>query len=101
MLIYTIFMAALSVFLYRESKKLLRGESKLLQEFCKNPISQKTVLSMLRIILLSSAASAALMLLCLILTRISGEMPKPLAMLSILCYSVGFISAMFKLKNMQ
>ncbi len=100
MLIYILFMSALSAFLYRESKKLLAGESRLLKEFCKDPLSTKTALSTLRIVFLSSAASATIMLLCFLLTKISGTMPKPIAALSILCYTIGFIAAMLKLNKL-
>ena len=101
MLIYTVFMAAIAAFFYRESKKLLAGRSNLLQEFCKDPLSTKTVLSMLRIICLSAAASAVLMLLCFLISKFTGTMPTLVAALSILCYTIGFIIAMLKLKKMQ
>lgn len=99
MLIYIIFMAVLAAFLYRESKKVAEGRSNLLKDFCKDPLSTKAALSMLRIVFLASAASAAVMLICFIITQITGTMPKPVAALSILLYSIGFISAMFKMKN--
>ena len=100
MLIYIVFMAALAAFFYKESKKLLEGRSNLLKEFCKDPLSTKTALSMLRIICLSAAASAFLMLIAFIISKITGAMPTPVAALSILCYTIGFIIAMLKLKNM-
>lgn len=99
MLIYIIFMAALAAFLYKESKKVVEGRSTLLKDFCTDPVSTKAALSMLRIVFLASAASAVVMLLCFVITQVTGTMPKPLAALSILLYSIGFISAMFKMKN--
>ena len=101
MLIYILFMTALSAFLYQESRKVLEGKSNLLREFCKDPVSTKTALSMLRIVFLASAASAALMLVCFLLTKAGGAMPKPVAALSILCYTIGFISAMLKLNRLK
>lgn len=101
MLIYVIFMVAIAVFLYKESIKLLKGESNLLKEFCNDPVSAKTALSLMRRVLLSAVFSAGLMLACFVVTKTTGVMPKPLAALSILCYTFGFIHAMFKAKNMR
>lgn len=99
MLIYVIFMIVIARFLYKESIKLLKDESTLLKEFCSDPVSKKTALSLLRKILLSTIFSAGLMLACFVVTKATGVMPKPLAVLSILCYTIGFISSMFKLKK--
>lgn len=99
MLIYVIFMIVIARFLYKESIKLLKDESTLLKEFCSDLVSKKTALSLLRKILLSTIFSAGLMLACFVVTKATGVMPKPLAVLSILCYTIGFISSMFKLKK--
>ena len=101
MLIYVIFMVAIAVFLYKESIRLLKGESQLLKEFCNAPSAKKTVLSLMRKVLLSAIFSAGLMLACFFVTKATGVMPKPLAALSILCYTFGFIHAMVKAKNMR
>lgn len=101
MLIYVLFMAAIAVFLYKESIKLLKNESTLLQEFHDDPIARKTVLSLMRKVLLSAIFSAGLMLACFAVTKATGVMPKPLAALSILCYTFGFLHAMIKAKNMR
>ena len=61
MLIYVIFMAAIAVFLYKESIKLLKDESTLLKEFCTDPVAKKTALSLMRKVLLSAIFSAGLM----------------------------------------
>lgn len=100
MLLYTILMTVIAVSLYRESKKLAEGRSALLQDFCKDPLTTKTILSLLRKVCLTAAASAVVMLLCLILTQMTETICKPLAVLSILLYTIGFIGAMFKLKNL-
>ena len=100
MLIYIVCMAAIAVLFYKESKKLLEGRSTLLQEFCKDPLSTRTILSMLRIICLSALVSAVLMLAAFLFSKLTGRLPAPLAALSILCYTVGFISAMLKFKNL-
>ena len=55
----------------------------------------------MRKILLSALLSAGLMLACFVVTKTTGVMPKPLAALSILCYTISFIHAMFKAKNMR
>ncbi len=99
MLIYIILMLGIAIFFYKESKKLLEGRSNLLQEYCNDPASTKKALSLLRKIFLTSAASAVLMAVCFVMTKVTGTMPKPVAALSILCYAVGFIGAMFQLKN--
>ena len=101
MLIYVLFMAAIAYFLYKESIKLLKNESTLLKEFADDPAAKKTALSLMRKILLSSLLSAGLMLACFVVTKATSVMPKPLAALSILCYTIGFIHAMFKAKNMR
>lgn len=101
MLIYVVFMVAIAVFLYKESIKLLKGESELLKEFRNDPAAKKTALSLMRKVLLSAIFSAGLMLACFVVTKVTGVMPKPLAALSILCYTIGFIHAMFKAKNMR
>lgn len=97
--IYIIFMLALAFFLHRESKRLLSGESRLLRELCQSPHAAKAALSAMRIVFLAACASAVLMLLCLLLTLLGGEISKPLAAISILCYSVGFIFAVWKLSR--
>ena len=101
MLIYVLFMAAIACFLYKESIKLLKNESTLLKEFADDPLAKKTALSLMRKVLLSALFSAGLMLACLAVTKFTGVMPKPLAALSILCYTVGFMFAMIKAKNMR
>ena len=101
MLIYVLFMAAIAYFLYKESIKLLKNESTLLKEFCNDPIAKKTALSLMRKVLLSALLSAGLMLACFVVTKATGVMPKPLAAISILCYTIGFIVAMFKARNMK
>ncbi len=100
MLVYIILMTAIAVFFYKESKKLVEGRSNLLKEFCKDPLSTKTVLSMLRIICLSASASAVIMLIPFLVSKFTGTMLSPVAALSILCYTIGFITAMLKLKHM-
>ena len=99
MLIYIVLMLGIAMFFYKESKKLLEGQSNLLNEFCKDLVSTKKALSLLRKIFLTSAASAVLMAVCFMITKVTGTMPKPVAALSILCYAAGFIGAMFQLKN--
>ena len=99
MLIYIVLMLGIAMFFYKESKKLLEGQSNLLNEFCKDLVSTKKALSLLRKIFLTSAASAVLMVVCFMITKVTGTMPKPVAALSILCYAAGFIGAMFQLKN--
>lgn len=99
MLIYIVLMSAIAIFCHQESKKILAGQSTLLRELCKDPTTAKTALSTLRIICLTSAASALIMLFPFVLSKTTGSLPKPLAALSILCYTIGFIAAMLKLKN--
>ncbi len=101
MLIYVAFMAAIAWFLHKESTKLLKNESELLREFCDAPVTKKAVLSLLRKVLLSALGSALLMLICFILKMATGAMLKPLAALSILCYTIGFMYAMLKAKNIH
>ena len=101
MLIYVLFMAAIAYFLYKESIRLLKNESKLLKEFADDPVSKKTALSLMRKVLLSSLLSAGLMLACFVVTKATGVMPKPLAAISILSYTIGFIHAMCKARNMK
>lgn len=100
MLIYILLMTAIALYLYRESKKLSQGRSSLLRDYCKDPAATKAILSLLRKVCLAAAASAAAMLLCLIVSQATGVLCKPLAALSILLYTLGFIGAMFKLKNL-
>ena len=101
MLIYILFMAAIAIFLYKESIRLLKNESRLLKEFADDPIARKTALSLMRKVLLSALLSAGLMLACFVVTKLTGVMPKPLAAISILAYTIGFIFAMVKAKNMK
>ncbi|MGN1231255.1 MAG: hypothetical protein ACI4TP_05080 [Anaerotignum sp.] len=100
MLVYIILMVGIAVFFYKESKKLLVGQSNLLKEFCNDPVSQKIALSTLRILCLTSAASALLMLLAFLLSKLTGTLPTAIAALSILCYTGGFIFSMLKLKKL-
>lgn len=99
MLIYIVVMLALAAFLYRESEKIVSGESILLRELCQSPYAAKAALSAMRIVLLTACVSAFLMLVCFLLSKIFGFMPKPVAALSILCYSAGFICAMCRLRR--
>ncbi len=99
MLIYIGLMLGIAIFFYKESKKLLEGQSNLLKEFCKDPVSTKKALSLLRKVFLTSVVSAVLMAVCFVITKATGTMPKPVAALSIICYGAGFIAAMFQLKN--
>ncbi|MBQ3568716.1 MAG: hypothetical protein IJA25_07275 [Anaerotignum sp.] len=101
MLIYVLFMAAIAYFLYKESIKLLKNESTLLKEFADDPAAKKTALSLMRKVLLSSLLSAGLMLACFAVKMATGVMPKPLAAISILCYTIGFIHAMFRARKMH
>ena len=101
MLIYVLFMAAIAIFLYKESIRLLKNESRLLKEFADDPIARKTALSLMRKVLLSALLSAGLMLACFVVTKATGVMPKPLAAISILAYTIGFIYAMIQAKNMK
>ena len=100
MLIYIVFMLAVTAFFYQESKKILTGKSVLLKELCNDPVSAKIARSALRILCLASAVSAILMLIPFILSKLTGAFPTPVAALSILCYTVGFIFAMLKLKKL-
>ena len=100
MLIYIILMAAVTAFLYTESQKIPAGRSELLKDFCKDPVSTKTILSLMRKVCLASAVSAICMMLCYIDLKITGVLLKPVAALSILVYSAGMIWAMFKLKDL-
>lgn len=100
MLIYIVLMFGIAIFFYKESKKLLSGQSNLLKEFCSDPVSKKTALSILRILCLTSAASALLMLIAFVLSKLTGTLPTPIAALSILCYTGGFIFSMLKLKKL-
>ena len=100
MLIYIIFMAVITIFFYRESQKLLESRSDLLKELCKDPLTTKTILSLLRKVCLASAGSAICMMTCYIAYKVTGTLHRPLAAISILLYSTGFIWAMFKLKKM-
>ena len=86
MLIYIILMLALAYFFQKEGQKLLAGKSKLLAEFCQDAYATKTALSTLRILCLSSAVSGFWMLIAFLL--------------SILCYSIGFILAMLRLRKL-
>ena len=86
MLIYIILMLALAYFFQKEGQKLLAGKSKLLAEFCQDAYATKTALSTLRILCLSSAVSGFWMLIAFLL--------------SILCYSLGFILAMLRLRKL-
>lgn len=100
MLIYIILMSAIAIFLYRESNKLVAGTSVFLQEYCTDLMAAKTVLSLMRKVCLAAAASAMAMLFCFTVSTATGTLCKPLAALSILLYTIGFIGAMFKLKTM-
>ena len=100
MLIYIILMLALAFFFQREGQKLLMGNSKLLQEFCQDAYATKTALSTLRILCLTSIISGFWMLVAFVLSKALGKFLTPLAVLSILCYSIGFILAMLRLKKL-
>ena len=100
MLIYVLFMAAIAYFLYKESIRLLKNESTLLKEFADDPLAKKTALSLMRKVLLCALFSAGLMLACFVVKTATGVMPKPLAALSILCYTIGFIHAMFQARKL-
>lgn len=101
MLIYIILMVFITGFLYLESQKIPTGRSELLKEFCKDPLSTKAILSLIRKICIISALSAILMMICFINYKMTGELNRPMAAISILIYSVGVIWAMFKLKDMK
>ena len=94
MLIYIILMLALAYFFQKEGQKLLAGKSKLLAEFCQDAYATKTALSTLRILCLSSAVSGFWMLIAFLLSKTIHKFLTPFALLSILCYSIGFILAM-------
>ena len=85
MLIYIILMLALAYFFQKEGQKLLAG---------------KTALSTLRILCLSSAVSGFWMLIAFLLSKTIHKFLTPFALLSILCYSIGFILAMLRLRKL-
>lgn len=99
MLIYILLMLALAFFFQREGQKLLAGNSKLLAELCQDVYSKKTALSTLRILCLTSLVSALCMLIAFVLSKVCGKFFTPVAALSILSYSIGFILAMLRLKK--
>lgn len=99
MLIYILLMLALAFFFQREGQKLLTGTSTLLAELCHDAYSKKTALSTLRILCLTSLVSGFCMLIAFVLSKATGKFCTPLAVLSILSYSLGFILAMLRLKK--
>ena len=100
MLIYILIMTAIAILFYREGQKLVADNSTLLQEFSKDPIRKKGVLRLLRRLCLTAAASALLMLICYFVSRLHGTLHRPLAALSILLYTAGFLYAAFQGKNL-
>ena len=100
MLIYIILMLALAYFFQKEGQKLLEGKSKLLKEFCQDAYATKTALSAMRILCLTSLVSSFWMLLAFLLSKTIDKFLTPFAALSILCYSIGFILAMLRLKKL-
>lgn len=100
MLIYIILMLALAYFFQKEGQKLLAGKSKLLAEFCQDAYATKTALSTLRILCLSSAVSGFWMLIAFLLSKTVHKFLAPFALLSILCYSIGFILVMLRLRKL-
>lgn len=98
--IYIILMLALAYFFQKEGQKLLAGKSKLLEEFCRDAYAAKTVLSTLRILCLTSLVSGFWMLIAFVLSKTIDRFLTPFAVLSILCYSVGFILAMLRLRKL-
>ena len=95
MLIYIILMLALAYFFQKEGQKLLAGKSKLQDAY-----ATKTALSTLRILCLSSAVSGFWMLIAFLLSKTIHKFLTPFALLSILCYSIGFILAMLRLRKL-
>ena len=93
MLIYIILMLALAYFFQKEGQKLLA-------EFCQDAYATKTALSTLRILCLSSAVSGFWMLIAFLLSKTVHKFLAPFALLSILCYSIGFILAMLRLRKL-
>ena len=100
MRIYIILMLALAYFFQKEGQKLLAGKSKLLAEFCQDAYATKTALSTLRILCLSSAVSGFWMLIAFLLFKTVHKFLTPFVLLSILCYSIGFILAMLRLRKL-
>lgn len=99
MLIYIILMLALAYFFQKEGQKLLAGKSKLLAEFCQDAYATKPP-SHPRILCLSSAVSGFWMLIAFLLSKTIHKFLTPFALLSILCYSIGFILAMLRLRKL-
>lgn len=99
MIFYVIVMLLVAAFFYRESNRLVAGKSQLLKEMCDDPLSAKKALGLLRRLFLVALVSAVLMAICLLLAKLTGKFYKPLAILSILCYAIGFIAAMLQLKK--
>ena len=101
MLFYIILMLCISIFFLKETKKLQENNSSLLKEFCKTKELSLAASKILQLIGICSFISALFMLICFITQVFTGTLLRPLAALSIIFNSGGFIVGILKLYHLQ
>ena len=100
MLIYIILMLALAYFFSKGRAEAFSGKIQASGGILSGCLRNKTALSTLRILCLSSAVSGFWMLIAFLLSKTIHKFLTPFALLSILCYSIGFILAMLRLRKL-
>ncbi|KXL51853.1 hypothetical protein CLNEO_27090 [Anaerotignum neopropionicum] len=104
MLLYTILLACISIFFFREGMLLVQMKSRLLPDFNKEPSLAKNAGRQLFFISICAALSAVIMLFSLIYRQITHTpSPKIGLALAFLVYGFGIIIGMYrcyKLKKM-
>lgn len=101
MLIFSIVMFGISGFFLFQGKLVAEIRSELLKEYCENRETAQAVGKLLRTMGLCALISGGLMLLCLLKTKMTGEMPRWIAVSAISIYGGGFVFAMLKLRRIQ
>ncbi|WP_313526259.1 hypothetical protein [Anaerotignum sp.] len=96
MLFYTILLACISIFFFKEARNISQLNSQLLSAFNSSPSVAKVAAKQIFLISYSSAISAILMLLAFAYKTITNAAnPKFLIALSFLIYGVGFMVGMY------
>ncbi|MDD4843636.1 MAG: hypothetical protein PHU31_04815 [Anaerotignum sp.] len=97
MLLYTILLACIAIFFYREGKLLVKMSSRLLPDFNKEPSVAKNAAHQLFLISICAAISAAIMLFSFIYRQITHTASPNLGIaLSFLVYGFGIILGMYR-----
>ena len=101
MIFYMILMLVVAVFFFREGKKIKEQRSELLKEYCTEPALARDTAKLMVFLGGFSLLSGLLMLFCFVYGKMTGDLPRWMAAVSIFVYGAGFVTGMLKLNKIQ